>query len=99
MIKKRAFTLTLEEFGRAIGLSALDREMVRQKNRVIDYLKAVRLKKHLSQGELARRLGTKQPAIARMEAGYVGEVSFDFLMRVALALGITIDVRRLKTAA
>ncbi|MBI1909415.1 MAG: helix-turn-helix transcriptional regulator [Deltaproteobacteria bacterium] len=98
MKKKRRF-LSLDEFGNAIGLSALDKAVVRQKNRMIDCLKVARLRKGLSQGELARRLGTKQPAIARMEAGCVGEVSFDFLIRVALALGVPLEVVSTRKAA
>lgn len=92
-------TLTLSEFGRAIGLSALDREMVRQKNRLMDCLKRARLQRGWSQAELAQKLGTHQPAIARMEAGMVGEVSFDFMIRVALALGIRLKLPSFKTAA
>ena len=73
--------------------------MIRQKNRIIEDLKKVRLKKRLSQTALAKKLGTKQPAIARMEAGYVGEVSFDFLIRVALCLGVPLKVTPTKKAA
>ena len=98
-MKRRRKYLNLEEFGAAIGLGRLDREIVRQKNRVIDYLKAARLKKGVSQAELAKKLGTKQPAIARMEAGYVGKISFDFLVRVALALGVPMEVTPARKAA
>ncbi len=92
-------TLTLSEFGQAIGLSALDREMIRQKNRLLDCLKKIRIQRGWSQTELAQKLGTHQPAIARMEAGMVGEVSFDFMIRVALALGIRLKLPSLKNAA
>lgn len=53
----------------------------------------------ISQGDVAKRLGTHQPAIARMESGYVGEISFDFLIRVALALSVSIELTPLKKAA
>lgn len=98
-MKKKKFYLNVGEFGTAIGLNALDKEVIRQKNRMIDYLKGARFKNGISQEELAKRLGTKQPAIARMEAGYVGEVSFDFLIRVALALGVPLEVVPSKKAA
>lgn len=91
--------LNVDEFGHAVGLTSLDKEMIRQKNRIIDYLKEVRLKKGVSQYEVAKRLGTKQPAIARMEAGDTGEVSFDFLVRVALALRVSLEITPLKKAA
>lgn len=98
MKKKRSY-LRVEEFGSEIGLTALDKELVAQKNLAIDHLKKMRIKKGISQDELATRLGTKQPAIARMEAGYVGEVSFDFLIRVALALRVSLDIVPIKKAA
>lgn len=98
MKKKKAY-YSRDEFGAAIGLSALDKEVIRQKNRSIDYLKEARIKKGISQDELAKRLGTKQPAIARMEAGYVGDVSFDFLIRVAIALRVPLEITPVKKAA
>ena len=91
--------MNLDDFGSAMGLSKLDKEVIRQKNLIIDCLKVARLKKRVSQEALARDLGTKQPAIARMEAGYAGEVSFDFLIRVALALGVSLEVIPSKRAA
>lgn len=99
MKAKQRKTLSLEEFGSAIGLSKVDKEIVRQKNRVIDVLKAARMRLKLSQANLAKRVGTKQPAIARMEAGHVGDVSFDFLVRVALALGVELHLGAGKKAA
>lgn len=46
----------------------------------------------LTQSELAERVGTRQPAIARLEAG--GSVpSIDLLDRVALALDAALTVR------
>jgi len=98
MKKKNAF-LKLEEFGTAIGLSKLDKEIIRQKNFIIDYLKNVRLKKGLSQLDVAKRLNTHQPAIARMETGQVGDISFDFLVRVALVMGIELKLVQHKRAA
>lgn len=99
MRKKRKIFLNLEEFGSAIGLNHLEKELIHQKNLMIDHLKEVRIKRGLTQAELARKVGTMQPAIARMEAGQVGEVSFDFLIRVALALGITLEIGTSKKAA
>lgn len=99
MKRKQSSPLSLEAFGAAIGLGQLEREMVRQKNRLIDQLKEARLKARLSQAELARRAGTKQPAIARMEGGQVGEVSFDFLIRIGMVLGISLELIPAKKAA
>lgn len=99
MKKRGKIFLSLGEFGSAIGLSQLEKELIHQKNRMIDYLKVARSARGLTQAELARKVGTLQPAIARMEAGQVGDVSFDFLIRVALALGISLEVSSHKKAA
>ena len=99
MKKGKIKFLTLNEFASSVGLNHLEKELVRQKNRIIDYLKKVRLHKQLSQVVLAHKVGTKQPAIARMEAGQVGEVSFDFLIRVAVALNISLELVPIKRAA
>jgi HTH-type transcriptional regulator/antitoxin HipB len=48
-------------------------------------IRALREDRHLSQGELARRAGTKQPAIARLESGRVLP-RLDLLQKVAAAL-------------
>lgn len=99
MRKSKKIFLSLGEFGSAIGLNQLEKELIHQKNRMIDHLKDVRTKRGMTQAELARKVGTMQPAIARMEAGQVGDVSFDFLIRVALALGISMEVSSPKKAA
>jgi len=99
MKKRGKIFLSLEEFGSAIGLNQLEKTLVRQKNIMIDYLKEARTKRGLTQVELARKVGTVQPAIARMEAGQVGDVSFDFLIRVALALGISLEIGTSQKAA
>jgi len=96
---KKKIYMNLDDFGSAVGLGKMDKEVIRQKNLIIDCLKAARQKKRISQVALAKMLGTKQPAIARMEAGYAGEVSFDFLIRVALALGVSLEVVPTKHAA
>ncbi len=48
--------------------------------------------KKVSQGELAARVGTKQPAIARLESGRVVP-KLDLLDKVARALGRRLAVR------
>ena len=53
-----------------------------------------RLKKKMSQKELARKIGTGQSAISRLESGE-SNPSFKFLQKVAQALGarLTISLR------
>ena len=84
---------TAEEFGNFLGLSVIDIELIKQKKKLIAKLVKARNEQGLTQGELAKMLETKQPAIARMESGLVSEVSLDFLARVALILGISFTFR------
>jgi len=48
---------------------------------------------HLTQKELALKVGTSQPAIARLESGNYKNVSLSFLRKVALALGTTPEIK------
>lgn len=50
-----------------------------------------RLKRNMSQAELARKVGTGQSAISRLELGYANP-SFKFLQRVAQALGTSLTI-------
>jgi len=88
-----------KEFGASLGLSDLEMELIRQKKRLIEKLKVARMKKAVSQAKLAEMVGSKQPAIARMESGQVSEVSMDFLVKVALTLGVSISIRSTDEAA
>ncbi|OGM31391.1 transcriptional regulator [Candidatus Woesebacteria bacterium RIFCSPHIGHO2_01_FULL_44_10] len=56
------------------------------KYKLISQLIGARLKKGLTQKELAQKIGTKQSAIARIEAGNVNP-TVSFLEKVAQALG------------
>jgi DNA-binding XRE family transcriptional regulator len=81
------------EFGLGLGLNEVEISLIRQKKKIIDKLKAARIKKKISQSALASIIGSKQPAIARMESGLVAEVSLDFLAKVALALDVPLTIR------
>jgi len=73
------------EFRRAYDELEPEFAIIRQ---IID----LRLKRKLSQAQLAKRIGTQQPSIARMEArGSVGNL--DYLRRVANALDARLEVR------
>lgn len=88
-----------QDFGRALGLLDVEMELIRQKKKLIERLKVARTRKGLSQAEVARLVGSKQPAIARMEAGQVSQVSMDFLLKAALVLGIAVMIKPTKLAA
>jgi ribosome-binding protein aMBF1 (putative translation factor) len=83
-----------DEFGKALGLSAIEMELVRQKKKLIEKLRKVREQQGLSQTELAHKVSSKQPAIARMESAQVSEVSLDFLCKIALILGVPVTIKR-----
>lgn len=87
-----------KEFGKFLGLSDLDMELVQQKKKLIEKLKKARNDQEISQAKLAKMVKTKQPAIARMESGLVSEVSFDFLAKVALVLGVSFTFKSAKAA-
>lgn len=55
-------------------------------------VRALREAQGMSQAELARRMGTSQPAVARLEAGGV-EPSIETLDRVSRALGSRLTIR------
>lgn len=53
---------------------------------------ALRKQANMTQQELAERVGTSQPAIARLESGNYRNLSLSFLRRVAHALGAVPEV-------
>jgi ribosome-binding protein aMBF1 (putative translation factor) len=57
----------------------------------ISKLIAARIQKGITQKELARKVGTKQSAIARFEAGNVNP-SLEFLERVANVMGYKLTI-------
>ncbi|MGH2727909.1 MAG: helix-turn-helix domain-containing protein [Actinomycetota bacterium] len=55
-------------------------------------MRTLRESKGLSQSELARRIGSTQPAVARLEAGGVAP-TIETLERIAAALGLELAMR------
>lgn len=53
---------------------------------VIEAILEARVKKHMTQAQLAKKIGTKQSAIARIESGNANP-SIGFLQKLADALG------------
>jgi DNA-binding XRE family transcriptional regulator len=76
-------------------------EMVRAELAQMEIARAVRQlreRRKVTQAELADRLGTRQPSIARLESGKVVP-KIDFLEKIARALGARLDVRFLASKA
>lgn len=69
-----------------LGLSAEEAALVEMKLRLSAALRARRTGLRLSQTALAKRLGSSQSRVAKMEAGDQS-VSIDLLMKALLALG------------
>ncbi|MCB0392150.1 MAG: helix-turn-helix transcriptional regulator [Bdellovibrionales bacterium] len=82
-----------KDFAKDFGLSDVEIALVKEKKKLIEKLIAKRDKLNLSQAAVAKLIGSKQPAIARMESGQVSEVSMDFLVKVAMALKVTISIK------
>jgi transcriptional regulator with XRE-family HTH domain len=59
----------------------------------------LRMERNLTQKELAERMGTSQPAIARVESGNYRNVSLAFIRRLAEALGADPEIHLRKKGA
>ncbi len=90
---------SIDDLGEALGLSKAEIALIREKKRAITKLKIARERKNLTQAKVAKLVGTKQPAIARMEAGLVNEVSLDFLFKVAWMLNVKLAINSTAEAA
>ena len=71
---------TCEEYGPTDGKLGFVQQMI-----------DLRLKRGLSQRQLAELVGTHQPSISRLEAGRIGSLSF--LRKVASALDASVEIR------
>lgn len=59
---------------------------------VISQLIAARIKNKMTQQDVARKVGTKQSAIARLESGSVNP-SLEFLQKIAQVMGYKLTIR------
>ena len=93
-MKKNEFMAyeSVRDFAKSLGISDIEMALAREKGRIIEELKARRVRKKISQAELAKLIGSKQPTIARMESGQVSQVSMDFLAKVAIALRTPLNI-------
>jgi len=69
-----------------LGLSDEEQALVAMKLELVDGVKELRSEQRITQAELARRLGSSQSRVAKLEAGD-RSVSIDLLMRALLSLG------------
>lgn len=59
---------------------------------LVSQLIEARIKKGLTQKELAQKIGTKQSAIARVESGNANP-SIDFIEKITMAMGCELKVQ------
>ena len=62
-----------------------------QKRELVKTIIALRIKEHLTQEDLAEKMGTRQSAISRLESGKYNP-SVDFLFRMAKALNRKVEI-------
>ena len=96
LTKKKRTGDAIEILDRRIADDPQMQELVRQERlnaRIARLIYVARTRAGLTQAQLARRIGSKQPVIARLEdADYEGH-SLGMLQRIASALGLRLDVR------
>jgi DNA-binding XRE family transcriptional regulator len=70
-----------------LGLSPGEEALVAVKMELVDALRQRRRKSDLTQAELAKRIGSSQSRVAKMEAGDPS-VSIELVIRALLAIGV-----------
>jgi DNA-binding XRE family transcriptional regulator len=100
--KKRRLEAAGFKFGSAeefLGLSREEDALVALRLSLARQVRSRRLRLHYSQAELARRIGSSQSRIAKLEAAEPA-VSLDLLFRALFATGATAsDMRKVFNAA
>lgn len=81
--KGGAVRMTVQEW---LGLEDAEMQLIEFQVALIKSIRTRRLEAGLSQAALAKRVGTKQPHIARIENGGIG-VSLDLIMKTYFATG------------
>src|SRR3954468_22399112 len=85
-VEKAGFRVgTVQEF---LGLSDEEMALIELKVRLVMMLRPAREAAGLSQAELARRIGSSQSRIAKMESASP-DVSLDLLCKALFALGVS----------
>ncbi len=73
-----------------LGLSSQEEAYIEIKLRLAESLRNQRLRRNMTQSDLARAIKSSQSRVAKMEAGE-SSVSLDLLVRALLALGASSD--------
>ena len=78
---------TADEF---LGLSPEESKIVEMKLTLGDSLRRHRIRRHWTQLDLARKLGSSQSRVAKLETGALG-VTLDLLFRALFATGVSTE--------
>lgn len=78
-----------------LQLTAEDEELIRMEKDLIRTMVEIREGKGLTQAQLAKECGVKQPTIARLEKS-VHSPQLDSLLRILMPLGYTLQIVPLK---
>jgi ribosome-binding protein aMBF1 (putative translation factor) len=85
-LQKAGFKVgTVQEF---LGLSDAEMMIIDMRIALGKRIRAAREKQQLTQSDLAKRIHSSQPRVAKIEAGEEG-VSLDLMTKAALAVGMT----------
>ena len=71
-----------------LGLSTAEEQLVEIKLAMANAVKRERLSSGISQADLAAKLGTKQPGIARLEKAVGASATLDLMILALLELGV-----------
>src|SRR5258708_32030342 len=74
------------DYGDFLGLNDEERQLVELRIKISRTIRQLREKHNMTQGQLARKIGSSQSRIAKLEAG-LDDISLDLLMRAMFALG------------
>jgi DNA-binding XRE family transcriptional regulator len=78
---------TTEDF---LGLSPEEARIVKMKLALGDSLRRHRIRRHWTQLDLAKRLGSSQSRVAKLETGALG-VTLDLMFRALFVAGVSTD--------
>ncbi len=68
-------------------------DFLKEEFQVAEEVIKARCRAHMTQAELAKKIGTKAPAIPRLESPVYGKVTMTMLKKVANALGCKLQIK------
>jgi transcriptional regulator with XRE-family HTH domain len=75
-----------------VGMTEVERAVLQARLALATALRRERQAQHLTQKQLAERIGSSQPRVVRLEQA-AADVSFDLLLKALAAVGVRFSVR------